>query len=298
MKIEIYIIDHSTTAEEVKTDQGGKSNKGGNFLWRWGNPQVYDTGTEEDRMLFGQHDSKWIPKGHPDAGKISVFNNGFQREGEYSSIHILEPVTDDKDNYLLADNNTFAPLEFDFTWKGEVLNEPFWGPIESGTHSLANGNFIICEVRGRFFEINPVSNQVVWVYNNPVGEQTYSQYQYLEEWTNTFRAEKYALDYPAFLEKDLSPQYLLEGRNQLSETCNMMVNSIESQIEMELNIFQQNRMLSIQSIYPIKQVSVFNINGQYLYEQQATILNFDVPGIYWLNIHFENFFSNKKIVVY
>lgn len=194
---EIYIIDHSTTAAEVKTGEGGSYGKGGDFLWRWGNPQIYKAGTEEDRKLFGQHDPKWIPDEHPNVGKISVFNNGFQRDGDYSSIHILEPMIDENGNYQLAENNTFLPKQFDFTWQGNVLDTEFWGPIESGTHSLPNGNFMVCEVQGRFFEINPLTNKVVWVYTNPIAEYTYNQYQ-SPDWTNTFRAEKYASTYPAF----------------------------------------------------------------------------------------------------
>ena len=35
---ELWIIDHSTTIEQARTSQGGRSGKGGELLWRWGNP--------------------------------------------------------------------------------------------------------------------------------------------------------------------------------------------------------------------------------------------------------------------
>ena len=57
---EIWIIDHSTTTEEAAGHSGGASGKGGDLLYRWGNPQVYDRGGPEDQQLFYQHDSRWI----------------------------------------------------------------------------------------------------------------------------------------------------------------------------------------------------------------------------------------------
>jgi len=140
---------------------------------------------------------------------------------------------------LLAENNTYRPEQFDFTWQGAVLNDKFWGPIESGTHSLPNGNFMICEVRGRFFEINTLTNEIVWVYVNPVGDRTYNQYQN-PDWTNTFRAEKYATGYVAFSNRNLSPQYLLEDSNSLSEVCNMPLN-VTHHNNNGIQLIQQNK---------------------------------------------------------
>ena len=41
---EVYIIDHSTTTAEAAGHTGGNANMGGDFLWRWGNPQIYRQG--------------------------------------------------------------------------------------------------------------------------------------------------------------------------------------------------------------------------------------------------------------
>ena len=85
---EIYIIDHSTSTAEAATSSGGIYNKGGDFLYRWGNPQAYRQGDQNDQKLFGQHYPHWIPDGLADAGKLILFNNGFSRTPSFSEVFI------------------------------------------------------------------------------------------------------------------------------------------------------------------------------------------------------------------
>lgn len=55
---EIFIIDHSTTTVQAAGHTGGNSGKGGDFLWRFGNPQINRNGTAADQKLYLQHDPR------------------------------------------------------------------------------------------------------------------------------------------------------------------------------------------------------------------------------------------------
>jgi hypothetical protein len=109
-----WIIDHSTTTNEAASHAGGDSGKGGDLLYRWGNPRAYRRGVEADQKLFGQHHVHWVKEGLTHAGKIMVFNN--QHGADFSSVNVIGPLVDGSGTYVL-ENGKFGPIDQDYIYK-------------------------------------------------------------------------------------------------------------------------------------------------------------------------------------
>ncbi len=207
---EIWVIDHSTTTEQAAGSGGGRGGRGGDLLYRWGNPKTYGRGTETDQTLFAQHDVRWVSDPLPGAGNLTVFNNGLKGpEGDYSAVfEIVTPLTSEG-RYELPKSEAFGPSEpvWNYTAPDKVS---FSSPFISGAERLANGNTLICSgAQGRFFEVTP-GGEIVWEYwslysgnvknpdgslPQPVGENTYA----------VFRATKIAPDHAGLAGRDLKP---------------------------------------------------------------------------------------------
>lgn len=164
---EIWIIDHSTTTAEAASHAGGSCGRGGDLIYRWGNPQAYGAGTDSDERLFAGHNVHWIAEGLLHAGCLMVFNNGGGRpEGNYSTIdEIITPLEPDG-TYTLAEGEAYGPPEPSYSYIHDPPND-FYSWYISGAQRLPNDNLVICSgAQGYFFEVNP-SGEVVWDYQNP-----------------------------------------------------------------------------------------------------------------------------------
>ena len=139
MMNEIYIIDHSTTSEEAASHSGGNSGKGGDFLYRWGNPQNYNRGGETDQVLNSQHSVNWIDIGYPGEGNLIIFNN--LQFGNNSAVIEINTPNDFDGNYTLNDSEPYAPE----SWNWMFYNPSILMPqiIQSGAQRLQNGNTFI-----------------------------------------------------------------------------------------------------------------------------------------------------------
>ncbi len=165
---EIYIIDHSTTTEQAKAHTGGRWGKGGDILYRWGNPRVYRNGTKADQRLFFQHNVQWIRKGLAGEGHLLVFNNGSGRKpDEYSSVDEFVPPTDKDGNYIREEGAPFGPEKA--LWSYSAPNKKdFYSFFISGAERLPNGDTLIDSgSSGTVFEITP-EGETVWKFANPL----------------------------------------------------------------------------------------------------------------------------------
>jgi hypothetical protein len=196
---EVWIIDHSTTKAEAAGHKGGRYGKGGDLLYRWGNPHSYHAGTSKNRQLFFQHDASWIPRGCPGEGHLLVFNNGQKRY--YSSVEEVVMPVDKQGHYEHKTGAAFGPEKPAWIYTAPARTD-FYSKIMSGAQRLPNGNTLICSsVQGTLFEVTP-EKEIVWKYQIPPLSVANKTTDLSPE--NTQKAEKLFKEVEARLDKVLT----------------------------------------------------------------------------------------------
>lgn len=282
---EIWVIDHSTTTEEAAGHSGGNAGKGGDLLYRWGNPLAYRKGTAEDQSLFFQHDAQWVDKSGSSSqnfGKIAVFNN---RVGEdYSTANIIASAFDINSQSYSLENGMYGPLDFERVVKHPEDSTLFYSNSLSGTQLLPNGNMLMLAGRwGNALEVT-ADNELVWEYTIPLrGGQPVEQGEELAINNNiTFRLNRYALDYPAFEGKDLSPGDYIE-LNPAVGFCEALL-SVEEETENRVRIYPnpaKDHVFIDLDFQGLKDLRVINSFGQEMFQQKDIHAKTSIPTAAW-----------------
>ena len=197
---EIYIIDHSTSSEEASGHTGGNSGMGGDYLYRWGNPQAYGRGNSSNQVLDSQHGVNWIPNGYPGEGNLIIFNNNYT---DYSAVYEIETPIGENGTYIINFDEPYGP------------NQPVWlhtgnfhTQMQGGAFRLPNGNTLITDCDdATMFEVT-YDHQVVWTH------------QFGNSQSFIARAQKYEIDYlnssfPEYITGDVNFDELIDLMDML-----------------------------------------------------------------------------------
>ncbi len=280
---EIAFIDQSTTTAEASGHTGGDYGKGGDIIFRWGNPQNYGHGTMDNRHLYYQHNPRWITEG-PDIGKMTAFSNGLNRPGTdyfdgYSTVPIFDPTMDADGRYILDTSFGYGPNLPEKVYSGDLVGSEFYSGYLSGAHPFPNRNvYITVGIKGRLIELNE-AGEIVWEFVYPGNFGPY-------------RTEKYSLDYPAFDNRDLTPSGDFPGSVN-SYNCELISGTTKPS-----EVIEQYKILTIENGYFHVQskhssdfdCQVFNMQGQLVLHTKNEKYMADIhledqaAGIYFLKI--------------
>ena len=300
---EIWIIDHSTTTTEAASHVGGNSGKGGDILYRWGNPQAYNNGTVANQKLFGQHDATWIEVGLPFANQIMIFNNGNGRTGgNYSTVEIINtPVS----GFNYTSTLPYLPNTTSWNYNAGNPNNLYAQNISS-SQQLSNGNVLYCDgPNGIFTEIN--SNGIsVWEYVNPItntGIATQGQTNV----SQVFKCINYPSSFSGFTGQNLISGNTIENTNSLSASCTLSSNEFDlvesikvypnpasNYVTIEIGLSDVN--LKIEFINDLGQILKTNeiIQGNTSIHLETYDLN---NGIYFIRISDKQISKYHKLII-
>ncbi|TVZ16833.1 aryl-sulfate sulfotransferase [Maribacter sp. MAR_2009_72] len=149
---EVWVIDHSTSTEEASGHIGGNYNKGGDLIYRFGNPEAYGN-TEGTRLFQNNHFPNLLKGEH--LGKLLIFSNG--NDIKQSTVYELQLP----ENFNLEANTDNEPT---ITWS--FTDPDLYSGKVSGAVLLENGNILITEGDFGFWEVTR-EQEVVWKYSAP-----------------------------------------------------------------------------------------------------------------------------------
>ncbi len=151
---ELYVIDHSTTTAEAASHTGGRYGKGGDFLYRWGNPAAYGgTGTANFNVV---HDAHFVPDNCPSAGWLAAWNNGATTAK--SGCDWVNPNRNTDGSYNLS-GGAMTPA----TYSRRQLSSGKTTNMGSA-QQLPNGNTLFCIALSGVIQEVDSNNTTVWTY--------------------------------------------------------------------------------------------------------------------------------------
>ncbi|MBK7790059.1 MAG: aryl-sulfate sulfotransferase [Saprospiraceae bacterium] len=288
---EIWFIDHSTSKVEASTSFGGKFDRGGDLVYRWGNPRAYKSGTVQDQQLFFQHDVQWLGD-----GKISCFNN--RANPQYSTVVTFQPVLDSI-NWQFLRNGTgqFLPQNVDTSFTHPIQKNKLQSSGLSSAQFLSNGNLLVFSGnQGYAFEFKPGENKTVWEYILPFRNGLPISQGSIATNNLSFKIKRYPPDFTAFEGKSLEPQGYLE-LNPNPDYCAILETELpqESSLEIFPNPFSNEVKIELHSQKEIE-VQILDYKGQavvkeFLKDRNISLDTSHLPaGMYFLLIPEINYF--------
>jgi hypothetical protein len=268
---EIYIIDHSTTTSEAATHSGGNSGKGGDLLYRWGNPSNY--GLSGNQVIPGAvHDVRWIENdGRPYGGYLQIFNNKGVSNTQSTVDAFLPPLDSiNGNNYMITSGQAYGPVTYDTRYICQ-----YSASGQSASNRMSNGNIFVNASGGQggagiMYEVNS-NNNIVWQYNGG----------------GPAKAFRYECEYPGII-------------SLLNNPCSV---DISSEKNNEISIFPNpsNGVFNIEIPLNNLVINIINVYGQII---PVKILNSKIDlsahpdGIYFVLIYSsqKNIYSKKLIL--
>ena len=302
---EIYIIDHSTNTNQSSGHIGGNGNKGGDLLYRWGNPEAYDQGDEADKQSSGQHDAQWILSGVHE-GEILFFNNRLGTSE--SSVDIIDPQF----------NGSFYPTTSDSVYFPESPSlvvrpkDDFASAFMSSCQLFNETHLISCEsLTGRVTEYDLEDDRLLWEYVLPItSDSIVSQgSNHGKNWM--FRAKKFAPNYSGFTGKTLTATIPLEKNPWDSDcfevkqdTSTVSINPVVIGPGIKLYPNPAQDVLTMHTDLAINQIVMMDFSGRTVFKisdlntSEHSISISDLPmGMYIVKLQVNNQWYNQKVTI-
>ena len=171
---EIYIIDHSTSTEEAASHEGGNSGKGGDILYRWGNPSNYGVSAAQT-IPNAVHDVRWITDdGRPNGGFLQIFNNSGVSQNQSAIDGIETPFDELTGTYILNAGEAYGPSSYTTRYACE-----YSASGQSSSDRMSNGNVFVNASSGQggagvMYEVD-ADGTIVW---GPYNSQTPKGFRY------------------------------------------------------------------------------------------------------------------------
>lgn len=152
---EMWVIDHSTTTAQAASHIGGIYGKGGDFLYRWGNPAAY--GASGTTIFNVMHDAHWIPEGSPNAGWLVGFNNKGVSNNQ-TAIDMFQTAWNGS-SYPITLGQAYQPSTYNVRHQADGYSSNM-----GSSQQLPNGNMLVClATAGKVYEIDPAGTKI-WEY--------------------------------------------------------------------------------------------------------------------------------------